>query len=219
MKRHNYKQHLVLLIICSTLLFQLFGCEGKEEEVKEVTPPKTKTGQEKTTEIKQLEATINGLLAKNKELAKKNGELFEEVKKYEEQKQEMIRRINRLIDGYEAGIWTTEEADLFPVFKKAVKSADAKRIIEELNHEFNLEELPRLIFRKEESNTVFVGISDAEQLTRQMGTSGALSYMAAVTYSITSVKGVDCVLFDFPEGDHAIPGQYCRHSFEPFTLQ
>ncbi|MDH3973736.1 MAG: hypothetical protein OEV42_05600 [Deltaproteobacteria bacterium] len=219
MKRYSNEKHLLFLIICSVLLFQFFGCNGEKPEPEGVTPPQTQRGVEKIPEVKALEAKVNALAAKNKELSKKNGELFEEVKKHEEQKQAMSKRIKRLVDGYQPGIWTTEDAGLFPVFKKALKSADAKRITEALNYEFNQEELPRVIFNKQENNTVFIGIANSEHLTRRMGTSGALSYMASVTYSITSAKGVDCVFFDFEEGDHAIPGRYCKHSFEPFTLQ
>lgn len=210
MKKNNYRQYFLFLLISTALVIQLSGCNSEK--------PQTKMSEEKSGQVKELETKINTLTAKNKELEKQKTELFEEVKRYGELNQEMSNRIKKLIDGYEPGIWTTEDADLFPVFKKAVKLADAKRIIEELNHEFNLENLPRLIFKKEENKTIFLALSDPDQLTQRLGSSGALSYMAAVTYSITSVEGINCVFFDIPEGDHAMPGQYCRHSFEPFTL-
>lgn len=219
MKKNIDRQHLLFLIIGTALAFQLFGCNGEKPQTKETAPPKTQVTEEKTGHVKELEAKINDLTAKNKELAKQKAELFEEVKKQEEQKTEMTKRIQKLIDGYEPGIWTTDDAHLFPVFKKVIKSADSKRIIEELNHEFNLEGLPRLIFNKLEKGTVFIRVSDPEQLTQRMGSSGAMSYMATVTYSVTSTEGINCVFFEFEEGDHAIPGQYCRYSFEPFPLQ
>jgi len=219
MKRHNFSQYTFSLFICTALMLQLSGCNGEKAKKGETESPQTKVVKEKTDHVKGLEAKINELTAKNKELTNQKTELFEEVKRYEELKEEMSNRIKKLIDGYEPGIWTTEDADLYPVFKTAIKEADTKSILHTLNYEFNQEKLPRLIFKKEENKTVFVGISHPDLLTQQMGSSGAMSYMAMVTYSLTSVKGVDCVFFDFPEGDHAIPGQYCKHAFEPFTLQ
>ncbi|MBE9503501.1 MAG: hypothetical protein IME96_04940 [Proteobacteria bacterium] len=130
----------------------------------------------------------------------------------------MVKRIEALIEGYETGLWSTEDTDIYPIYKKPLKAADVQTLISELNNEFTKSGLPKVVFQKKENNIVFIGIDDAEQLTQRMGSSGALSYMASVTYSITSVKGVDCVSFKFEEGDHAVPGQYCHYSFEPHTL-
>jgi hypothetical protein len=43
-----------------------------------------------------------------------------------------------------------------------------------------------------------------------MGSHGATSYINTVIYSITSIKDIDCIWFDFVKGDHAVPGEYCR---------
>jgi hypothetical protein len=43
-----------------------------------------------------------------------------------------------------------------------------------------------------------------------MGTTGATAYIEAVTYTLTSLKNIHYVEFDFKEGDHAIPGRYSR---------
>jgi hypothetical protein len=71
----------------------------------------------------------------------------------------------------------------------------------------------RLILVRVKRPTVFVRIKDAAYLSQQMGSAGAESYLAEVTYSLTSVKGITSVNFDFPAGDHASPGTYTREDF------
>lgn len=71
-------------------------------------------------------------------------------------------------------------------------------------------------FVKRNEDTIFVKIEDATYLTQQMGTEGALAYMAEVVYGFTILPNVNVVNFDFKEGDHAIPGNYTRDSFDNF---
>lgn len=63
------------------------------------------------------------------------------------------------------------------------------------------------------NDTLFVRIADASYLTQQMGSSGAQVYIMETTYAYTELPNIDVVHFDFAEGDHAIPGDYTRHSF------
>src|SRR5690554_1393284 len=62
-------------------------------------------------------------------------------------------------------------------------------------------------------DTVFVHIPNSEVLTQQMGTYGAFEYLVAATYSYTDLQGIEFVVFDFKEGDHAAPGLYDRSSW------
>ena len=39
-----------------------------------------------------------------------------------------------------------------------------------------------------------------------------------MTYSLTEAPGVRGVNFAFPEGDHAMPGEYTRESFPDFVI-
>jgi hypothetical protein len=71
----------------------------------------------------------------------------------------------------------------------------------------------RLILVKVKRPTAFVRIPDAGYLTQQMGSAGAESYLAEITYSLTSIKGITAVNFEFTEGDHASPGTYTRENF------
>ena len=62
--------------------------------------------------------------------------------------------------------------------------------------------------------TAYVRIRDAAHLTQSMGSAGAESYLAEITYSFTSVKGISSVNFEFTAGDHASPGTYTREDFK-----
>jgi hypothetical protein len=58
-----------------------------------------------------------------------------------------------------------------------------------------------------------VRVNDAFQLTQEMGSEGAVNYLASATFSITSSDSIEVVFFDFPFGDHAAPGYYSRASW------
>lgn len=59
-------------------------------------------------------------------------------------------------------------------------------------------------------DTIYITIPDSHVLTGQMGTTGSNHYMSATIYTLTELKGIKWVNFDFEEGDHAIPGTYGR---------
>ncbi|MES3018249.1 MAG: hypothetical protein V4721_10740 [Bacteroidota bacterium] len=67
---------------------------------------------------------------------------------------------------------------------------------------------------KLEGSKAFVTIPEATYLTQQSGSEGARAYLAEATYSLTELKGITSVEFDFEEGDHARPGVYQRANFK-----
>ncbi len=67
---------------------------------------------------------------------------------------------------------------------------------------------------KLEGSKAFVAIPEATYLTQQSGSEGARAYLAEATYSLTELKGITSVEFDFDEGDHARPGVYQRTNFK-----
>lgn len=71
-------------------------------------------------------------------------------------------------------------------------------------------------FINRSKDTIFVKINDATYLTQQMGTEGAMAYITEVVYGFTILPNVKVVNFDFKEGDHAIPGNYTRDSFDTY---
>ena len=74
----------------------------------------------------------------------------------------------------------------------------------------------QLVFRKVSHDTLYVAIPASDFLTRQMGSAGSEAYMASVTYSLTELKGIHFVNYDFEEGDHVSPGTYSRKDYEDF---
>ena len=67
-----------------------------------------------------------------------------------------------------------------------------------------------LEFVKISYDTIFVKIKNSDHLTQQMGTCGADQYMISNTFTLTELKDIKYVHFDFEYGDHASPGAYSR---------
>lgn len=72
----------------------------------------------------------------------------------------------------------------------------------------------KMVLKSPVQETIEIEITDATQLTQQMGTTGAEAFLAEATYSLTEIAGVKAVRFSFEEGDHARPGVYNRESFK-----
>jgi len=69
---------------------------------------------------------------------------------------------------------------------------------------------------KTSHDTVYVNISNSQMLTERIGSTGAQMFMAAATFSLTELKGIKYVNYDFREGEHASPGVYDRTYFKSF---
>ncbi len=63
-----------------------------------------------------------------------------------------------------------------------------------------------------------VEVSGGDFLSERMGTSGAWNWLAAATFTLTEIPGVNAVEFVFEEGSHAEPGVYRRAGFREFTI-
>ena len=64
------------------------------------------------------------------------------------------------------------------------------------------------------NDTIFVRIPDSFYLSQQMGTTGAKGFISVATFTLTELKGIRYVNFEFTEGDHAVPGTYRRDEFK-----
>ncbi len=74
----------------------------------------------------------------------------------------------------------------------------------------------RLAFKKISRDTLYITIPESEFLTQRMGSSGSTAYIAGVTYTLTELKGIRYVNYDFEEGEHFTPGTYSRDDFKDF---
>jgi hypothetical protein len=77
---------------------------------------------------------------------------------------------------------------------------------------------PKVKLLNVNDQTASVEIINAEYLTQRMGSSGALAYLASVTFTLTENPQIKKVNFIFEEGDHAMPGTYTREDFKNFKI-
>lgn len=199
MKKFTYLSIILILILYISLL----ACgNSKSEKAQLELKELNKKHQSALSENLKLAKEIEKLQKENKELRIKNEML-------DSRQDELKEWSEKLVEGYGTGIWYIDKWSL-PIFVKSMPSADVKKIIEELNMRFAKDGLPRIIFKEIKNKTVYVGVDNDDLLTQRMGSYGASTYLNSVTYSIASVKGINCVWFEFEEGDHAIPGEYCK---------
>ncbi len=106
-----------------------------------------------------------------------------------------------------------DSADRLRVVRQ-LPGTDLEQVVAAMNRQYPL---PGINLKGRKGATVAVEVRDSERLTQRMGSSGAQGYLAAVTYSLTSVPGVEAVEFRFAEGDHAAPGVYRRKDFQDYA--
>lgn len=113
-------------------------------------------------------------------------------------------------------LWQVDDAKEHKLQKPKVPGIDtmpAENLIQLINNSYDSIHLDYL---KTSHDTIYVNILHSEALTERMGSTGAEMYMAATTYSLTELKGIKYVSYDFEEGDHASPGVYNRDNFKNF---
>ncbi len=199
-------------LLSLVMILTVVACEKPEQ--KPIAQPEVKKDREAlanaNSKIQELSSQIEQLKNENQRLKTKNDLLAY-------QNNFIQPRLQQLIAGYGTGIWDYDENTDYPVFVKSMKNAGVREVIAELNDRFKKYKQPKVEFKKKEHDTVFIGVDNEDQLEEQMGSHGAIGYMTMVTYSLTSVKGIDCVYFDIGEGEHASPGKYCKDNLEPLT--
>ncbi len=94
-----------------------------------------------------------------------------------------------------------------PISKDSLTVSAILNLLNETYPEIKLDSV------RQSQDTVFIAIRKSTYLTRQMGSYGADSYLAEVTYNLTEISGVNFVDIRFKEGEHASPGTYSRTDF------
>lgn len=113
-------------------------------------------------------------------------------------------------------LWHVDDTKGLKISKPVVAGIDtmsAQNIIQLINNNYDSIHLD---FVKISNDTIYVHIPNSEMLTERMGSTGAEMFMAATTFSLTELKGIHFVNYDFKEGDHAAPGVYDRSYFKNF---
>lgn len=115
-----------------------------------------------------------------------------------------------LAKGYGPGIWVYSDDHQWPLYGRKPRDASVRGIVDELNEPRRQAGAPLLVLQGVEEGVVRIGVDNALKLTTQMGSAGANSYIMTTVYSLASLPEVECVHFEFEEGDHAAPGRYCN---------
>ncbi len=111
-------------------------------------------------------------------------------------------------------LWHVDDTKGFKLKKPEVEGIDnmpAINVIQLINNNFDSIHLDYI---KTSHDTIYIRIPRSEMLTERRGSTGAESFMASATFSLTELKGIHYVNFDFVEGDHAAPGVYSRNNFK-----
>jgi len=167
-------------------------------------------------ELDQRESIIQSLEAQNARIAQHCQQLESELTdlraeqdNLKAQNEELAQWSRRLAQRFGPSVWYFGEGEK-PMPVKSYDHASPTTLLAELNRKFGHSKLPRTDLIKVEGHVAYVRITPERQLTQTMGTTGATSYIQAVTYTLTSLSGIDAVDFDFEPGDHAMPGRYSR---------
>jgi len=113
-------------------------------------------------------------------------------------------------------LWHVDDANSLKLHKPVVAGIDtmsAQGIIQLINNNYDSIHLE---FVKISHDTIYVHIPNSEMLSERIGSTGAEMFMAGTTFSLTELKGIHFVNYDFVEGEHAAPGVYDRSYFKNF---
>jgi hypothetical protein len=110
-------------------------------------------------------------------------------------------------------IWVyDDQADSIVQLREVNKDTlTVEKLITRINADYNNEVV--ISFSRIAHDTLFIAIKDPEYLTQKMGSAGAFEFMISTTFTLTEMRGIEYVSFDFEEGDHASPGNYSRKYF------
>ncbi|MBL0330212.1 MAG: hypothetical protein IPP64_12520 [Bacteroidetes bacterium] len=124
-------------------------------------------------------------------------------------KEKQAKSIATITKNDSTSIWIYDYATSTPIKNQEAKPEllTPQKIIEFINSNNSSVHLD---LRKISNDTIFVKIKESTFLTQQMGSTGADEYMSVTTFTLTELKGMKYVNYDFEEGDHANPGTYSR---------
>lgn len=129
------------------------------------------------------------------------------VKRLEQENANLREWSRTLVKGYGPGIWLVRDGR--PFYDRKPQVVTLAGVTQELNDSFRSRGLPLLILKQVAGRVVYVEVTDGLRLATAMGSSGAAEFLMQALYSLASLPEIDCVDFDFAEGDHATPGRQC----------
>jgi hypothetical protein len=184
-------------------LLALLACDGSPNAREDAERLKI---QEQLDEVNAQRDILN---ERYRQCRLRMGDLEAEKANLEIKLEDLTRWSRKLAERVGPSLWYMDE-DERPLPLRPMPQATPAKLIDALNDIFSRDGWPLIILDHIENDTAYVHISDETQLTQSMGTTGATAYIEAVTYTLTSLKSVNYVDFNFTEGDHAVPGRYSR---------
>lgn len=111
-------------------------------------------------------------------------------------------------------LWHVTDSNGLKIEKPDVEGIDtmsAQHVIQLVNNNYDSIHLDLV---KISNDTIYIHIPNSEMLTERIGSTGAEMFMASTTFSLTAVRGIHFVNYDFAEGEHAAPGVFDRNDFK-----
>lgn len=102
------------------------------------------------------------------------------------------------------------------VYKDTTQITEPQSVVNGINSIFP--DIP-LQFERLSNDTVYASIDSSFKFSDDMGSSGALQYLSTVVVNLTTLKNVNYVKLQFPEGSHAAPGVYSRKAFDKYSIE
>ena len=110
-------------------------------------------------------------------------------------------------------VWDTEYVDgqWYLVRGKGLDDieSDMNKLLEAWNKTSDIQ----IVLREIKPEYVKIEIPNSEKLTQSFGSTGAMTILASLVYTLTEHPQCNYLYLDFEEGDHAAPGIYSRSDY------
>ena len=200
---------LVIGLSFSVVVLDKCGSAPSDQQKDRVRPVTDKQQQAHTTVSKVPAAPT----PENGQLSRCLSENQTLKRKLDQQRASFLLTVRQTLNDQSPGLWACDAAAYRVVQERQLPNSGLGTVVDELNELHGSWGAPRLVLIRHDCDTAFVVVDGSQRLTEGMGTTGAQCFLAAATFSLTSVPEVSRVMFDFEEGSHASPGRYGRIDF------
>jgi hypothetical protein len=102
------------------------------------------------------------------------------------------------------------------VYKDTVEITEPASVVNGINSIYpNI----HLKFDRLSNDTVYAKIDSSFAFSNDMGTAGAAEYLSTVVLNLTTLKNINFVNLDFPQGSHASPGVFAKTSYASYKIK
>ena len=102
------------------------------------------------------------------------------------------------------------------VYKDTIEITEPESVVNGVNSIYpNI----HLKFDRLSNDTVYAKIDSSFTFSNDMGTAGAAEYLSTVVLNLTTLKNVNFVNLDFPQGSHASPGVFAKTNYASYKIK